>query len=269
MPKIVYANNDITKVFYSGYTIDKIYACGGELVYSASTEPPVTTGKLSYTISGNTYTIPCDSTSALTQYEIVSDIINKTGHFSSIESTVIGNCVTTIGNNAFNQHTSLSSVTIPNSVTTIGGTAFYICESLSAVTIPSSVTSIGDSAFNGSSLQSITLPDSITVIPTSCFGNCIYLSTIDIPDSVTSIEYGAFMFDNEPEHPETQWLAANRSVTIHALTPPTLGELAFSWSGLPELCTYPIYVPASSVEEYKAAWVDKLSNANTRIQAIP
>lgn len=36
---IVACNNNIKEVQYSGFTIDKIYACGGQLVYSADTTP--------------------------------------------------------------------------------------------------------------------------------------------------------------------------------------------------------------------------------------
>jgi hypothetical protein len=38
---IIGCNNEITEVHYSGYTIDKIYACGGSLVYDANPGIPV------------------------------------------------------------------------------------------------------------------------------------------------------------------------------------------------------------------------------------
>lgn len=41
---IVACNNEITEVHYSGYTIEKIYACDGELVYNAETPPSPTGG---------------------------------------------------------------------------------------------------------------------------------------------------------------------------------------------------------------------------------
>lgn len=40
MSSIVFCNNDITDIKYSGFTITKVYACGGELVYEKEEEPP-------------------------------------------------------------------------------------------------------------------------------------------------------------------------------------------------------------------------------------
>ena len=67
--------------------------------------------------------------------------------YSVVKRIIIGNRVTSIGNNAFDRCSSLTSVTIPNSVTTIGDGAFALCSSLTSVTIPNSVTTIGQGAF--------------------------------------------------------------------------------------------------------------------------
>lgn len=40
MSKIVFCNNDITDIKYSGFTISKVYACGGQLVYDNSSPQP-------------------------------------------------------------------------------------------------------------------------------------------------------------------------------------------------------------------------------------
>ena len=66
---------------------------------------------------------------------------------TSVQYVVIGNGVTSIGNNAFYNCDSLTSVTIPNSVTSIGISAFSGCHSLLSLTIPNSVTSIKRNAF--------------------------------------------------------------------------------------------------------------------------
>ena len=261
---MIYFNGDIKNIQYSGHTISKVYSCGGNLVWSGGTTPPTppTGNKLTYTVSGNTYYIPCDSSSTLTKREI---IIQQVG---DLETAIVGDCVTVLGDNCFNEETILSSCTIPNTVTTIEHSAFQNCNSLTSITIPTSVTSIGDEAFaNCSGLTSIDIPSGITEIPISCFEDCISLSAITIPSGVTSIGNDAFLFDYYTEEPiksQSIWLAANRSVIIHALTPPTLGQVAFSWSGEPSLCTYPIYVPPQSVEAYKTAWPQYAS----RIQAI-
>ncbi|MBR2479682.1 MAG: leucine-rich repeat domain-containing protein, partial [Clostridia bacterium] len=52
-----------------------------------------------------------------------------------------------IKNHAFSGCTSLNSVIIPDNVTSIGERAFYSCDSLTSVPIGNSVTSIGGYAF--------------------------------------------------------------------------------------------------------------------------
>ena len=94
--------------------------------------------------------------------------------------------------------------------------AFFMKTGLTAITIPASVTSIGDFAFY----------------------QCTGLTSITIPAGVTSIGFGAFY--------ECSSLA---SVTVYASTPPTLDTYTF-WD-----CANlaKIYVPAASLETYKAA----------------
>ena len=57
---------------------------------------------------------------------------------------------------------SLNSLVIPDSVTSIGNYTFAYCESLCSFVIPENVTSIGDGAFCGcKSLESLVLPESV------------------------------------------------------------------------------------------------------------
>ena len=117
---------------------------------------------------GTTASAACDASSAITSGEVSSDV-------ASIE---IGDCVTSIGNNAFINCTSLTSITIPNSVTSIGNNAFNSCLSLSSVTIPNSVASIGGDAFWGCNhLTSITVE--ATTPPT--LGSLAFDDTNDCP----------------------------------------------------------------------------------------
>ena len=68
-----------------------------------------------------------------------------------VKEYVIGNGVTSIGEQAFVDCSGLTSVTIGNSVTSIGEYAFSGCSGLTSVTIGKSVTSIGQQAFYGCS----------------------------------------------------------------------------------------------------------------------
>ncbi|MBQ8290415.1 MAG: leucine-rich repeat protein [Clostridia bacterium] len=122
-------------------------------------------------------------------------ITKYTGNESSIElpSEILGEPVTRIAPNAFENCTSLKSVTVPDSVTSIGDGAFGSCTSLTSVTIGSGVTSIGGSVFNGcSSLTNITIPNSVTSIANHAFDGCKSLVSVTIPDSVTYIGTSAF-----------------------------------------------------------------------------
>lgn len=60
----------------------------------------------------------------------------------------IGNTVTSIGDDTFDNCSRLMSVTIPNSVTSIGRNAFFLCKNLEHLTIPNLVTTIGQNAFS-------------------------------------------------------------------------------------------------------------------------
>ena len=102
--------------------------------------------------------------------------------------------LTIIGNQAFFSCTSLASITIPNSVTSIGNNAFNGCFGLTSIIIGNSVTSIGASAFASCSMTIIIIPSSVTSIAEGTFQSCTSLTSITIPNSVTSI--GNFAFSN-------------------------------------------------------------------------
>ena len=114
-----------------------------------------------------------------------------------LESIIIPDSVTTIGDFAFYQCDSLTSVTIGDSVTTIEEGAFWDCDSLTSVTIPDSVTTIGNNAFAWcDSLTNVTIGDSVTTIGGSAFYWCDSLTSVTIPNSVTTIGVGAFAVCN-------------------------------------------------------------------------
>lgn len=147
---------------------------------------------------------------------------------TNLQSVSVGNCVSTIDSCVFCDIETLTGVNISSSVTTINESAFLGCHHLSSVTFDSNslLETIGRKAFYGCDMTSITLPS-----------------------SVTEIGYYALC-----ENYNIQ------SITIYATTPPTLGYHPFT-----DTNNCPIYVPAASVNAYKAAWTDYAS----RIQAIP
>lgn len=75
---------------------------------------------------GQTYSAECDVSSAITSGEVTT---------TDLVEVEIGDCVTTIGDNAFWNCRSLTSIEIPDSVTRIGDYAFKNCSNLTSVTV--------------------------------------------------------------------------------------------------------------------------------------
>jgi len=134
---------------------------------------------------------------------------------------VVPGSVTKIESNAFTHSINLTSVTLPDGLITIGNTAFSFCNCLTEVVIPNSVTSIGDAAF------------------TSCQG----LTKVTIGCGVTNIGSIAFLLCN-----------AITTIYNHAVTPQEVDVMTFGGVNA-DVCK--LYVPAESVELYKAAPVWK------------
>ena len=167
------------------------------------------------------------------QTVIIEDGITRIGehaftYCSAMHSVSIPDSVTEIGAEAFAGCSSLESVTIPDGVTKIGSAAFESCGSLKSVTIPSSVTTIGEWAFFGcDSLESVTIPGSVTEIGDWAFSDCGSLKSVTIPDSVTTIGEQAF-----------SGCASLESVTIPGSVT-EIGDWAFSDCGSLKSVTIP------------------------------
>lgn len=253
-------NYDITGMYYSGHTIVRAYGCGGELVFGEEPYIPPFTDKFQYTLSGSTYTIPCNSSSALDKINDIIASLPSGARSTDITDGIVGDCVTTINNNCFNQCTNLTSLTISSSVTTIGYDAFYNCTNLPTLIIPSGVTVIPSSMCEGCRhLANTNIPNGVTEIQVDAYSECLSWLDITIPANVTSIGDSAFRTSyygsDEPELRAMMLnMNANRRVTVLATTPPTLGAGVFSiTTGEPDIASYPIYVPAESLEAYKTA----------------
>lgn len=133
-------NNDITLKVGSN-DVSAAYL-GSTLVYSGSTPPtPSFNGKWLATYSdSHTESAECDASSAITRGNI---------NLTNLESVVIGDCVTEIGAQAFENTISLTSVTIGDGVVIIGGQSFRGCSSLATFTIKAvSPPTLGNKVFN-------------------------------------------------------------------------------------------------------------------------
>lgn len=132
----------------------------------------------------------------------------------TVNSIVMPNSITSIGNSAFAYCDLLSSINLSDSLIFIGNDAFEFCEDLKNITLPNSVIDIGRGAFSFSgiesiiipdgvtclnlqlfsysSLESIILPNSITKIDSYIFSNCKRLRNVTLPNSITEIGYSIF-----------------------------------------------------------------------------
>ena len=217
------------------------------------------------------HSMECNSSSILSREDILF-ASGETLKASAITDVTIGDCVTEIAPMAMQFFSAMTSVNIPSSVTTIGHDAFDACSTLTSLTIPTGVTTI--SAYlcsNDYNLATTNIPDGVTSIGEHAYYDCLSLLDITIPSSVTTIGQSAFRVNNwtasDPEnYAKMQNLLANRVVRCLATTPPSVDSITFDVDSAGVSVTYPIYVPAESVEAYKAAsgW----STYADRIQAI-
>lgn len=150
--------------------------------------------------------------------EIGSDVL-RVGYraFYSLSCKILGQLPTVIGESAFYGNRSIESVVLPEGLLSISSNSFSQCTSLQFVTIPDSVTALEANAFNSSDLLCVTLPSNLTSI-----GDREFYSN-------SNLSY----------------------ITLKSVTPPSLSSPDVAFSGCPD--DFVIYVPAESVDTYKAA----------------
>ena len=184
--------------------------------------------------------------------------ITTIGHYAFagcfyLDEISIPEGVTSIGRFAF-AYTGLDSFHLPASVNEFYGSSLAYCDYLTTITvgtenstfyspsgsnaiirrdaptlvtgysiIPEGITEISAYAFSGRHMKSIEIPASVSIIGDKAFNSCIFLE----------------------------------SVYDYAVAPQELGTEVFEFDGYNISntdATYPIYVPALSVDAYKAAW---------------
>ena len=160
------------------------------------------------------------------------------GISTNLKNIIFGGKVQTIPNYICAYLQEITEINIPNSVTTIGAYAFYNCTSVNSVTFGNSVNSIGAYAFSGcESITAIEIPNSVKVINQYAFYNSTGLTSITLGNAITDI--GDCAFYNCTKLKKLYCRSSNPPLLGSAAIPTTIGI---------------IYVPRTSVDEYKALW---------------
>lgn len=147
----------------------------------------------------------------------------------------------------------LETLVIPEGTTKIGQSAFQNRKQLSSITIPSNISNIGMNAFAGcTALHNLDLPAACITIYNGLVKDCVQLEKFVIKSGVTAIWNEAFYN-----------VSTGMSMAMLPTTPPTLyqtGNYIFGGS-------WPIYVKNTVVETYKNAG-GNWNNVSTRITPL-
>ena len=158
----------------------------------------------------------------------------------NLKNVIFGDEVKTIPNYICAYLQELTEIAIPDNVTTIGKYAFYNCTSANSITFGNNVNSIGEYAFSGcESITSIEIPNSVKTIDQYAFYLSTELTSVTLGSAITDI--GDYTFYS---------CTKLQKLYCKATTPPLLGT-----SVIPTTIGI-IYVPRTSVDEYKALWSD-------------
>lgn len=136
-----------------------------------------------------------------------------------ITSIVIGEGITSFGQQTFNGCSAVTNVSLPSSLTSIGMQGFFNCSSLTSVTLPSSLKTIGKQAFQGcSSLETVTFAEGtskLTTVSDNAFKNCTSLVSISFPDGVATT-FNATVFSGATKL--TSVILGNQTAAVSATT---------------------------------------------------
>ena len=237
-----------------------------------------------------------DSVKELALPDSMTRLGNYAFMYSNFSKVILSDALEVISTSAFYCCRRLSEISIPDTLDTIGDSAFTGCVSIEEIELPSSLKSIGSTAFSQCYLlESISIPDSVDSIGTYAFSSCHRLTEMVIPSSITAVPNYLFYYCPNLEKVEFkgqiteigtcgfyscaslktlvltgdvisigasafQGCSSLPSLTFTATTPPTL----VNWNAF-DKTEFPIYVPAASVDTYKAA--ENWSTYADRIQA--
>lgn len=238
---LVFDNNNITNVIYSGYTINKAYACGGVLVYDGIY--PQFKGRLVLHSDGaGNYLRPWMGQAN----SDVIEVADTNGFvFPQVDST------STV---PYTSDTAYCTVTMSGD--TIGG--FQTCDVV-AIKFPEATRTVNMRAFYSSrkglsTNKVIYLNEGLETIEPEAFLSwsygLAYVAPIIIPSTVTSIGYDAFEIDGN-----NIGTSDNGKITLmfKGSVPPSMSSI-FGGSTVINANNAIVYVPQGSLSAYRTAF---------------
>lgn len=125
----------------------------------------------------------------------------------NLETVILGDNVTSIGESAFANCSSLSNVSFPSSLVSIGANAFQNTALNGTLTFGDNLTFIGEGAFRDSPrLEGFVFPQNLTAISANLFNGCTALTEVSFVNNenstdskITSIGASSFMGTNISE----------------------------------------------------------------------
>lgn len=158
--------------------------------------------------------------------------------YKPLTSVALPSTLTELGDQTFANCTKLAQVEVPAGVEEIGS-AFFSCSGLKTVKLNAGLKALNGSTFYGcKALESINLPEGLETIGGMAFSSCSALTSIELPSTVTTL--GMMAFDG---------CSGLTELKSAATVPPTAQMFAFDGVDL----SIPIYVPAGTIDAYKAA----------------
>lgn len=170
----------------------------------------------------------------------IRTIWNKAFYKGGIKSIVIPDEVFSIGMSAFEEcdFESTSNLVFSQYIRSIAERAFYNCSAMAGdLRLPAELKTIGEQAFEGcTSLSNVTIEYKCASVGRQAFYNCTSLESITFGAATTLILGGCI-----------NGCTSLKTITCKAVTPPEL------YAGNYLTNVEAVYVPAESVEAYKAA----------------
>ncbi len=112
------------------------------------------------------------------------------------------------------KRTSIDSLIIEEGVTEIGDYAFYYCENLRSISLPTSLTRIGAFAFTGcNGLNSLDVPVSVRSIEHSAFCYCRNIQSLNIQSDSIDIAPFAFGFCDKLQKTAYSYIKEGRHIS--------------------------------------------------------